>query len=93
MDDALTLARHGGSNDKFAPAIDRAKTIVAASKRAGEPPGRLTDAVAGLGGIGAAESTLSYIAKIHQPDVRRRIAQQQEQHDAAENAAKRLCKN
>jgi hypothetical protein len=86
MDAALTLVRHGRANDKTAPAIDRAKTLVAASKRAGQPD-RLTDDIAGLGAIGAAESTLSNVARIQQQDISRRIACQQEQHAAAENTA------
>jgi TM2 domain-containing membrane protein YozV len=35
MDEALTLARHGCANDKSAPAIDRAKTLVAAQQLRG----------------------------------------------------------
>jgi hypothetical protein len=81
MEDALTQARHGGANAKSAPAIDRAKTLVAASKRAGQPD-RTGDDVAGLGAIGAGQSTLNNIAKIQQPDVLRRIAAQQAHYDA-----------
>jgi hypothetical protein len=88
MDDALTLARHGGANAKSAPAIERAKTLLAASKRAGQPD-RLTDDVAGLGGIGAAESTLSYVAQIQEADINKRIGYQQERHGAEEEAKAR----
>ena len=85
MEDALTLVRHGGANDKAAPAIDRAKTLVAPSKRVGQPEG-LTDDIAGLGGIGAAQSTLSVMGRIQQGDIDKRIQRQLQEHAAADKA-------
>ena len=85
MEDALTLVRYGGANDKAATAIDRAKTLVAASKRVGQPD-RLTDDIAGLGGIGAAESTLNVMLQIQRGDINRRIQSQLQEHAAADKA-------
>ena len=87
MAEAVTQARHGGANAKSAPAIDRANRLVAASKRAAELD-RSGDDLKGLGGVSAAQSILSYIHNIQQPDIDRRIALQQAQHDAALSPAK-----
>ena len=81
MGDALTRVRHGGANAKIAPAIDRAKTLVAASKRMGEPE-RTGDEIAGLGGISASRSVLENVLNIQQPDIRRRLGHQQSQQEA-----------
>jgi|GEM_PF-4941785 len=80
MEEAITSMRHGGANAKDAPAIDRAKTIVTASKRVGQSE-RTGDDVKGLGGISASRSVLSYIQNIQQPDFDRRIATHKAQHD------------
>ena len=79
---ALTSVRHGGANAKEAPVIDRAKSLVVASKRV-DPPSRTGDDVMGLGGISASRSVLSYLAKIQQPEINRRIAEHKLLHDAA----------
>jgi hypothetical protein len=74
--EAITQARHGGANAKSAPAIDRANRLVTASKRASEPD-RSGDDLKGLGGVSASRSILTYVHNIQQPDIDRRIAQQQ----------------
>jgi hypothetical protein len=79
---ALTSVRHGGANAKEAPVIDRAKSLVVASKRV-DPPSRTGDDVMGLGGISAAHSVLSHIRAIHQAETHQRKAPQNAQPDAA----------
>ena len=87
MEEAITSMRHGGANAKDAPAVDRAKTIVTASKRVGQFE-RTGDDVKGLGGISATQSVLTYVHNIQKPDIDRRFARQQAQHDAALSSAK-----
>jgi len=87
MDEAITQARRGGANAKSAPAIDRVIRLVAAAKRAPELD-RTGDDVKGLGGISATQSVLTYVHNIQKPDIDRRFARQQAQHDAALSSAK-----